>query len=175
MDNSFAYAFNLAAGICLVFIFYKIIKGIINLFKGITRDVKYTAEKVKDNRERKANLPLLADDIVRSIKSQCQDISQIERIVLSHYSGLNIYLTDKRNLEYSFEKHGYSVSLTSYSDLADLLAQRLFLTKQPILNDTAYDAYGRTSYTLEGYSLISDRILEKQRRERERKESLKRC
>lgn len=56
MDNSFAYAFNLAAGICLVLIFYKIIKGTINLFKGITRDVKYTAEKVKDNRERKESL-----------------------------------------------------------------------------------------------------------------------
>ena len=174
MDALFPYAVNLVAGIFLIVIFYKIIKGIINLVKGVTSDVKYITEKSREKKERNVNLHLLADDIVECIKKQCPDISLIEKILLLCNKDLTIYLKDGRILEYSFEKHGFKVSF-GYEELADMLAQRLFLTKERLTYESGWDAYGRSTYSLSGYSLISNDLLEKKRKMQEQKDRLKRC
>lgn len=157
MDDLFPYVVNLVAGIILIVIFYKIIKGIINFFKGIAWDVKNTTERVKEKKERAANIPIIVEDIIKSIESYCGNWDLIDSInVGSGNPDILIKLKDGKQLNYSSYQHGFDVR--NHEPIAKALASRLNFSIEPMVEENVSDQ----GYHICGYKLLSDYALKRQ-------------
>lgn len=156
MDNWFAYVVNLVAAVFLIWLFYKIGKGIMNFFKGIAWDVKYTTERVKEKSERRANVPIIVEDIIKSIETYCDSLDLINSISIEFRSSvIYIYMKDGNNLSYNALEHGFDMQ--NYDLIAKTLANRLNFTLKPSLKESPVDQ----GYDICGYLLLSDYALKR--------------
>ena len=142
--------------VVLIFIAFKIIKAIVGFFQGVAWDVKRTANQVKENRERKANVPIIVEDIINSIESYCHDMDLIDYITVgSGHDDIDIKLKNGKQLVYSSYEHGYDV--INHEPIAKELASRLNLSIEFLWADNVSDQGQHVS----GYQLLSDSAMRK--------------
>ena len=142
---------GIAVIVFIIMIIYKIIKGILEFFFYTAMDVKRFTDKVKDSKERKANIPIIVEDIIKSINSYCHDMDLIHHISLEfEYSDFIIILKNGKQLTYSPRQHGFDVS--NYELIAKALASRLKFTMKEVWKVWGYD----NTKHLKGYVLLSD-------------------
>lgn len=144
--------------VVLIFIAFKIIKAIVGFFQGVAWDVKRTANQVKENRERKANVPIIVEDIINSIESYCHDMDLIDYITVgSGHDDIDIKLKNGKQLVYSSYEHGYDV--INHEPIAKELASRLNFSIEFLWADNVSDQGQHVS----GYQLLSDSAMRKRK------------
>lgn len=158
------YIIVIVVAVNIVIIIYRILKEIFDSLFYTAKDVRRTANQVKENRERKANVPIIVEDIINSIESYCHDMDLIHHISLEfEYSDFIIILKNGKQLTYSPRQHGFDVS--NYELIAKALASRLKFTMKEVWKVWGYD----NTKHLKGYVLLSD-LAVKEEKEFKKKE-----
>ena len=149
---------GIAVIVFIIMIIYKIIKGILEFFFYTSMDVKRFTDKVKDSKERKANIPIVVENIIKSINSYCHDVDLIDYITVgSGHDDIDIKLKNGKQLVYSSYEHGYDV--INHEPIAKELASRLNLSIEFLWADNVSDQGQHVS----GYQLLSDSAMRKRK------------
>lgn len=157
---------GIAVIVFIIMIIYKIIKGILEFFFYTAMDVKRFTDKIKDSKERKANIPIIVEDIIKSINSYCHDVDLIDYITVgSGHDDIDIKLKNGKQLVYSSYEHGYDV--INHEPIAKALASRLSFTMEPLWADNVSDQ----GQHICGYQLLSDSVVKKRQELKEKEKN----